>query len=114
MLLLSVRVTTIIAGPIVSGLMTRTDRMLPPDSRYQPIAEAFNQRTTHAKHGFDAMPTQEFAQTIIQQVLKSKPPRTYWIGPFKRVVWWLETLGLASAWNWFFRRKFQIGKLDQH
>lgn len=108
------RVMTIIAGPIVSGLMTRKERSLPPGSRYQPIADAFDQRTTHAKHGFQAMPTKEFAQSIVKQVLRSKPPRSYWIGPFKRVVWWVETLGLASAWNWFFRRKFQLWKLDQH
>lgn len=60
------------------------------------------------------MPTKEFAKSIVKQVLKSKPPRSYWIGPFKKVVWWLETLGLATAWNWFFRRKFQLWRLDKH
>ncbi|KAI1821151.1 short chain dehydrogenase [Xylaria intraflava] len=110
----SVRVMTIIAGPVVSGLMTRKQRTLPKDSRYQPIVDAFDGRTTHDKHGVQAMPTKEFAVSIVKQVLKSNPPRSYWIGPFKHVVWWLEKLGLASIWSWFFRRKFELWKLDQH
>lgn len=103
---------TIIAGPVVSGLMTRKERSLPKDSRYQPIADAFNARTTHDKHGVQAMPTKEFAQSVVKQVLKSNPPRSYWIGPFKTMVWILETLGLASAWSYFFRKRFQLWKLD--
>ncbi|CAJ2509287.1 Uu.00g143130.m01.CDS01 [Anthostomella pinea] len=109
----SVRVMTIVAGPVVSGLMTRKERRLPQDSRYQPIAEAFDQRTTHDKHGVQAMATKEFAQSVVKQALKSNPPRSYWIGPFANMVWWLETLGLASVWSWFFRKRFQLWKLDQ-
>ncbi|KAI1120244.1 short chain dehydrogenase [Nemania abortiva] len=109
----SVRVMTIIAGPVVSGLMTRKQRTLPKDSRYQPIIEAFDQRTTHDKHGVQAMPAEEFARSIVRQVYKSNPPASYWIGPFKNAVWWLETLGLGSVWYWFFRRKFQLWKLDR-
>ncbi|KAH6985270.1 short chain dehydrogenase [Ilyonectria destructans] len=110
----SVRVMTIIAGPVVSGLMTRKQRTLPKDSRYQPIVEAFDQRRTHEKHGVRAMPTKEFAQSVVEQVLKSNPPGSYWIGPFANMVWWLETLGLASVWSWFFRKRFQLWKLDEH
>ncbi|KAI1379224.1 short chain dehydrogenase [Hypoxylon crocopeplum] len=110
----SVRVMTIIAGPVVSGLMTRTQRTLPKDSRYQPIVDAFDNRTTHDKHGVQAMPTKEFAQSVVKQVLKSNPPHSYWIGPFKNMVWLCETLGLASVWSWFFRKRFQLWKLDQH
>ncbi|KAK9421772.1 hypothetical protein SUNI508_05373 [Seiridium unicorne] len=108
-----VRVTTVIAGPVVSGLMTRKKRTLPTDSRYQPIVEAFEQRTTHDKHGVQAMPTKDFAQSVVKQILKSNPPVSYWIGPFTNMVWWLETLGLASVWSWFFRKMFQLWKLDQ-
>lgn len=102
---------TILAGPVVSGLMTRKQRTLPKDSRYQPIVEAFDQRTTHDKHGVQAMPTEEFARSVVKQALKSSPPKTYWIGPFANTVWWLETLGLGSVWVWFFRKKFQLWKL---
>ncbi|KAI1116346.1 hypothetical protein F5Y14DRAFT_459422 [Nemania sp. NC0429] len=108
----SVRVMTIIAGPVVSGLMTRKQRTLPKDSRYQPIVDAFEARTTHDKHGVQAMPTKEFSQSVIKQVLKSNPPKSYWIGPFANTVWWLETLGLGSVWVWFFRKKFELWKLD--
>ncbi|KAI1187390.1 hypothetical protein F5B17DRAFT_323624 [Nemania serpens] len=108
----SVRVMTILAGPVVSGLMTRKQRTLPKDSRYQPIVDAFEQRTTHDKHGVQAMPTEDFARSVVKQVFKSNPPKTYWIGPFANTVWWLETLGLSSAWFWFFRKKFQLWKLD--
>ncbi|KAI0907756.1 hypothetical protein F4824DRAFT_453767 [Ustulina deusta] len=110
----SVRVVTIIAGPVVSGLMTRKQRTLPKDSRYQPIVDAFDQRTTHDKHGVQAMPTKDFAQSVVNQILKSNPPKSYWIGPFATTVWWLETLGLGSVWSWFFRKKFQLWKLDGH
>ncbi|KAI0809856.1 hypothetical protein GGR55DRAFT_646981 [Xylaria sp. FL0064] len=108
----SVRVMTIIAGPVVSGLMTRKQRSLPKDSRYMPIVDAFDQRTTHDKHGVQAMPTDEFAQSVVRQILKGNPPKSYWVGPFANTVWWLETLGLGSVWSWFFRKKFQLWKLD--
>ncbi|KAI1203317.1 hypothetical protein F5X97DRAFT_318453 [Nemania serpens] len=110
----SVRVMTILAGPVVSGLMTRKQRTLPKDSRYQPIVDAFEERTTHDKHGVQAMPTDEFARSVVKEALKANPAKTYWIGPFANTVWWLETLGLGSAWVWFFRKKFQLGKLDAH
>ncbi|KAI0513078.1 hypothetical protein F5B22DRAFT_657486 [Xylaria bambusicola] len=110
----SVRVMTVIAGPVVSGLMTRKKRTLPGDSRYQPIADSFDQRTTHDKHGVQAMPTEEFARSVVKQVLKTNPPKSYWIGPFSRTVWLLETLGLSSVWSWFFRKKFQLWKLDRN
>lgn len=105
---------TILAGPVVSGLMTRKQRTLPKDSRYQPIVDAFEERTTHDKHGVQAMPTDEFARSVVKEALKANPAKTYWIGPFANTVWWLETLGLGSAWVWFFRKKFQLGKLDAH
>ena len=46
-----VSVQTILAGPVVSGLMTRTQRELPEWSLYMPIKADFEKRTHHAKHG---------------------------------------------------------------
>ncbi|KAI1176527.1 hypothetical protein F4777DRAFT_587934 [Nemania sp. FL0916] len=108
----SVRVMTILAGPVVSGLMTRKQRSLPENSMYQPISHAFESRTTHDKHGVQAMSTEQFARSVAKQILKSSPPRSFWIGPFANVVWWMEKLGLASVWVWFFRKKFELWKLD--
>ena len=104
---------TILAGPIVSGLMTRTTRTLPQESLYQPIKAYFEQRTQHAKHGVQAMPTEQFAREIVDELTRSatlKP--TYWIGPFKWQVWLLESLGLLSVWRIFFRRRFGLGELS--
>jgi 1-acylglycerone phosphate reductase len=110
---LSVRVMTILAGPVVSGLMTRKQRSLPAGSRYLEINEHFESRTGHEKHGVAGMPTADFAQSVVNKINQKKTPQSYWIGPFKRVVWLLETLGLQSVWTYYFRRKFGLVELER-
>lgn len=108
-----ISVQTILAGPVVSGLMTRTERHLPEASLYKPIENFFEQRTQHAKHGVKAMGREAFAGEIVSQLLAGRKSvrKTYWIGPFKWQTWLLEVFGLLSVWGWFFRRKFGLDKL---
>lgn len=109
---LSVSVQTILAGPIVSGLMTRSSRTLPAGSLYQPIRHSFEERTQHSKHGVKAMPTAQFAAEVVNGLVrKGRPMVNFWVGPFKWQVWLLECLGLLSVWQIFFRRKFALNKL---
>ncbi|KAF2173412.1 hypothetical protein M409DRAFT_48395 [Zasmidium cellare ATCC 36951] len=108
-----ISVQTILAGPVVSGLMTRTERHLPEGSLYKPIEGFFEQRTQHAKHGVKAMGREDFSKEIVEQLLAGSGSlrKTYWIGPFKWQTWLLEVFGLLSVWGLFFRRKFGLIKL---
>ena len=94
--------------------MTRNLRSLPADSLFAPIRTFFEQRTTHAKHGVAAMPTAEFSRRVADRLCRENaaPPRTLWVGPWRRVVWLLETFGLMGAWSLFFRRKFGLDVLE--
>ncbi|THY81900.1 hypothetical protein D6C93_09392 [Aureobasidium pullulans] len=108
----NVSVQTVLAGPIVSGLMTRSSRALPADSLYQPIRQQFEGRTHHAKHGVQAMPTAPFAADVVNDLTRTRKPKlNHWMGPFKWQVWLLECLGLLSVWQIFFRRRFGLDKL---
>lgn len=115
-----ISVQTILAGPVVSGLMTRTARELPEDSLYLPIKSFFEQRTQHAKHGVKAMERETFAREIVGEIFAGRRRgakggwslrKNYWIGPFKWQTWLLEVFGLLNVWGWFFRRKFGLDRL---
>ncbi|EUC39955.1 hypothetical protein COCMIDRAFT_10067 [Bipolaris oryzae ATCC 44560] len=104
-----VKVMTILAGPIASGLMTRTIRTLPSSSLYLPVKEEFESRMSHKSHGVDTLSRSKFAEAVVAKV--EKPPFNFWIGPWNRVVWVLETFGLLSIWDRIFRKMFKLDKL---
>lgn len=62
--------------------------VLPPDSLYQPVAEAIRRRATASQE--NACSAEEFAQQFVAEVLRKKPARVLRIGPLSHRMPWLR------------------------
>ncbi|KAF1934438.1 NAD(P)-binding protein [Didymella exigua CBS 183.55] len=105
----NVKVMTILSGPVESGLMTRATRVLPSSSLYLPVQAEFESRMSHEEHGVKTLARGQFATAVYAKV--AAPPMNFWIGPWSRAVWVLETFGLQSVWARIFTRMFRLDKL---
>ncbi|KAH3911538.1 hypothetical protein HBI56_102730 [Parastagonospora nodorum] len=105
----NVKVMTVLSGPVESGLMTRATRVLPSSSLYLPVQAEFNSRMSHKEHGVKTLARGQFAKDVYTKV--ASPPMNFWIGPWSRVVWVLETFGLQSVWARIFTKTFRLDKL---
>jgi 1-acylglycerone phosphate reductase len=83
-----VRVTTIITGGVKSEI-ARLDRVLSPESVYQPIAKEYLRRTKHSQEV--GMATDKYASGVIAQIIKSTPPKHVWAGFGSGLVWFAST-----------------------
>lgn len=72
-----VKVITIITGGVKSNI-ARMDRVLTPDSIYQPLAQEYIRRTKHSQEV--GMPTEKYARDVVSQVLARTPRRFIWAG----------------------------------
>lgn len=81
------RVVTIVTGGIKSNI-ARTDRQLPEDSYYIPLNEEYQRRLKHSQEG--AMPSDDYAKSVVSKVLKSSPPKWVWEGNKSWAVWFLS------------------------
>lgn len=79
-----VKVVTVVTGGIKSNI-AREARSLPEDSYYIPISEEYQRRLTHSQEG--AMPSEEYAKSVVAKVLKSNPPKWVWEGNKAWLVW---------------------------
>ncbi|KAL1648861.1 NADPH-dependent 1-acyl dihydroxyacetone phosphate reductase [Diplodia intermedia] len=103
-----VRVVTIITGGIKSNI-ARTDRQLPEDSYYIPLNEEYQRRLKHSQEG--AMPSDDYAKSVVSKVLKSSPPKWVWEGNKSWAVWFLSTFLPKSIMDAVFFRMFNLWKL---
>ncbi|KAJ5260472.1 hypothetical protein N7478_012077 [Penicillium angulare] len=82
-----VKVTIVVSGRVQSRL-SRIKRTLKPDSLYKPMEEEYARRVEHSQG--DATPADQFAATIVPQLLLAKPPLWVWEGKQSWTVWFLD------------------------
>ena len=83
-----VRVVTIVTGGVKSNI-SRTHRTLPDDSIYLPLAEEYTARQTHSQA--NSIPNEQYARSVVGQVLGSPSRDTIWEGGKSWLVWSLYT-----------------------
>ncbi|KAI9797283.1 MAG: hypothetical protein M1833_005579 [Piccolia ochrophora] len=103
-----VKVVTIVTGGVQSRI-ARTERSLPEGSLYTPINDAYQSRLTHSQR--NAMPTVDYARSVVNQVTKSRPPRWVFEGGKSWLMWFLDTYAPRSVWDWIFPRMFGLNRL---
>lgn len=103
-----VRVVTIVTGGIKSNI-ARTDRQLPEDSYYIPLSEEYQRRLKHSQEG--AMPSEDYAKSVVSKVLRSSPPKWVWEGNKAWVVWFLYNYLPKGLMDAVFFRMFNLWKL---
>lgn len=105
-----VRVVTIVTGGVKSNI-ARTHRDLPQDSIYLPIKEEYEERLVHSQA--NGMDTQEYARTVVHQVLYKPKKDTVWAGGKSWLVWFVSTFFPRAVMDWAMTRMFKLWKLRQ-
>ncbi|KAM5385624.1 hypothetical protein ACJZ2D_000823 [Fusarium nematophilum] len=108
-----VRVMVAMTGTVRSNIASRTHRVLPEDSLYQPVRDVFERRLTFSQRTA-TVPTEVYARKVVSQALKGEgwfgglfggSPDWYWAGGMSGRVWLLTCLPAwvsEAAIGWFF------------
>jgi 1-acylglycerone phosphate reductase len=83
-----VKVITIVTGGVQSNI-ARTERSLLPNSFYLPITQEYTRRLKHSQEV--GMPTEQYAKSVISQILGRRPPKFVWEGFGAKLVWFAST-----------------------
>lgn len=83
-----VKVITIVTGGVKSNI-ARTERSLPPDSYYLPLTQEYARRLKHSQEV--GMPTEQYANSVVSQILRHRPARFVWEGFGANLVWFAST-----------------------
>ncbi|KAK7189114.1 short chain dehydrogenase [Paraphaeosphaeria sporulosa] len=111
---LGVRVITIVTGGVKSNI-ARTHRELPKGSYYVPIADQYEKRLTLSQQM--GMDTQQYARSCVRHVIGGESwfglvtKRWVWEGKMSWVVWFGWTYLPRGVLDWYFKSKFQLGRL---
>ncbi|EME48363.1 hypothetical protein DOTSEDRAFT_67434 [Dothistroma septosporum NZE10] len=103
-----VKVMTVVTGGVKSNI-ARTHRDLPKDSIYLPLKEEYEERLTHSQAM--GMPNEDYAKSVVRQVLNRPGKMQIWEGGKSRLVWFVSNylpkwvLGAAMT------RMFKLWKL---
>lgn len=114
-----VRVLVSMTGTVKSEI-AKLDRVLPPDSLYLPIKDAYARRLKFSQTNA-SMETSEFAKRLVGEALKGEGWLWGWIGASKKWLWaggmttqiWLARL-LFGEWllDALTYRRFDLDKLE--
>ena len=83
-----VRVITVVTGGVISNI-SRAHRTLPSESIYLPLKEEYKMRQTHSQA--NGIPNEQYARSVVSQVLKKAPRDTVWEGGKSWLVWFVST-----------------------
>ncbi|KAL7625209.1 NADPH-dependent 1-acyl dihydroxyacetone phosphate reductase [Parahypoxylon ruwenzoriense] len=102
-----VRVVNVISGEVSTNILKtdqRSQRQLPPDSLYQPLAAEFAahiSRTPIILRGSkDTITPDQYAERVIKEILKESPSVWFWHGA-------------QTSLDWMFWKEFSFGKLSE-
>lgn len=79
---------TVITGGVKSNI-ARTNRLLPEDSIYLPIEQEYAARLKHSQSA--GIPNEDYARSVVSQVLYKPRKDTIWEGGMSTVVWFASS-----------------------
>jgi 1-acylglycerone phosphate reductase len=117
-----VKVITVVTGGVKTNLATRIKRVLPENSYYSELDEAYQRRQLYANEL--GMSNEQYAERVIQQIIPGGGPwpwrwifrdarkRWIWDGAKAGLVYWLSgSWAWSGVFDWYFTRVFQLYKL---
>lgn len=104
-----VKVVVVVTGGVTSNI-SRTHRSLPKDSIYVPLAAEYEARQTHSQA--NAIPNEQYARSVVRQVLHKPSRDTIWEGGKSWLVWFITSFLPRSVPNMVFYRMFHLWKLE--
>ena len=106
-----VRVVVVRTGGVTSNI-SRTHRTLPPDSIYLPLADEYERRQTHSQA--NAIPNEQFARSVVRQVLIYPSRDTIWEGGKSWLVWFVSNVFPRWVMDMVMARMFHLWKLKRN
>ncbi|KAK4634751.1 Short-chain dehydrogenase RED1 [Fulvia fulva] len=103
-----VKVVTVVTGGVKSNI-ARTHRDLPPNSIYLPLSEEYKQRLTHSQAM--GIPNEEYARTVVKQVLGNPGKTQVWAGGSSVLVWFVSNFLPKWVLGFVMTRMFKLWKL---
>ncbi|KAL1311112.1 hypothetical protein AAFC00_001317 [Neodothiora populina] len=103
-----VKVVTVVTGGVKSNI-ARVDRVLPEDSIYLPINSDYLRRTKHSQEV--GMVTEEYAKSVVSQLLHSPQKKVIWEGSKSWLVWFASSFLPKSVLEFYMSRTFSLWKL---
>lgn len=104
-----VKVVVVVTGGVTSNI-SRTHRSLPKDSIYLPLATEYEARQTHSQA--NAIPNEQYARSVVRQVLHKPSRDTIWEGGKSWLVWFITSFLPRWVPNMVFYRMFHLWKLE--
>ena len=121
---LGVKVITAVTGGVKSRLTQRVKRLLPEDSYYSQLDEAYQRRQAHSNTV--GMRTDDYAESIVAQILPGSGPWPWrWLYTDARKKWIWEGTGrgrvywLTGGWlwgglfDWYFTKIFGLNRISE-
>lgn len=105
-----VRVVTVVTGGVKSNI-SRTHRALPKDSLYLPLEDVYERRQKHSQEM--AIPNEQYARSVVKQVLGSPSRDTIWEGGKSWLVWFVSSFFPRWVMDLAMTRMFQLSRLKQ-
>ena len=104
-----VRVVVVKTGGVISNI-SRTHRTLPENSLYLPIADVYESRLSHSQA--NGIPNEQYAKSVVQQVLGQPRRDTIWEGGKSWLVWFVSTFLPRWVMDIAMTRMFQLRRLQ--
>ncbi|KAI9802896.1 MAG: hypothetical protein M1825_002127 [Sarcosagium campestre] len=105
-----VKVVILVTGGVRSRI-ARVERTLPEGSLYAPINDAYQNRLTHSQQ--NGIATDEYAKSVVDQILKPSPAKWIFEGGKSWVVWFLDSYGPRGIWDWLLPSQFGLVDLKK-
>ncbi|KAI5867519.1 NAD(P)-binding protein [Durotheca rogersii] len=101
----------IISGEVGTNILKRdTDREIPEDSYFAPLAAEFRQ---HVRRTPDTTDRFVYAHNVVAQSLKPSPPAWFWYGKATFIIRMLDALAFRTIWDGMFWSMFNFDKLKK-
>ncbi|KAL4993010.1 hypothetical protein BDV10DRAFT_198662 [Aspergillus recurvatus] len=107
---LGVDVVNVISGEVATNILKRDQgRQLPDSSFYRPLAEEF---ANHVRRTPRTSSPQEYARSVVDEILKPKPGAWFWTGASSAIVRFGDLFLPRTFWDLLFAREFNLQKLS--
>ncbi|KAG7446499.1 NAD(P)-binding protein [Guyanagaster necrorhizus] len=103
-----VKVVVVITGGVLSRL-TVNKRDLPHNSIYLPIDSDYRDRQGNSQK--TGMPNDVYARKVVNELIKSRPPKWLWKGTMATRVWFLSTFFPKGIWDLLLSKRFGINNM---
>jgi len=100
-----VKVVTVVTGGVKSGI-ARSEIALPAGSIYLPISEDFARRGQYSQEV--GMPTDQYARSVVSQLLPRHPRSLIWQGTGSSLVWFASTFLPYWVMDYYFSWQFNL------